>query len=102
MSIISFKKNINKYLALSILILFSFGCKKEEKKCRKIWSCVDVVREEIKKRDSALPVGGATQINDSTLFVTFFDYSISSISKKWVIFGCDCELVYFDDERPYK
>ena len=65
-------------------------------------SCVDVIREEIKKKDSTLPVGGATQINDSTLWITYFDYSISSVSEKYVIFGCDCELVYFDDEKPHK
>ena len=47
-----------------------------------------------------LPTGGATQINDSTLFITFFDYSTNTVSEKYVVLGCECELLYYEDERP--
>ena len=87
---------------LSILILFSLGCSKEEEKCKneKIYACIDVVENEIKKKNSVLPSGGATQLNDSTLFITFFDYSINTVSEKYVVLGCDCELLYYEDEDP--
>ena len=102
MSFISTKNSIGKYIMLSILILFSLGCSKEEKKCKneKIFACIDVVENEIKKKKSVLPTGGATQINDSTLFITFFDYSTNTVSEKYVVLGCDCELLYYEDEDP--
>ena len=34
MSFISIKNSIGKYIMLSILILFSLGCSKEEEKCK--------------------------------------------------------------------
>ena len=102
MSFISIKNSIGKYIMLSILILFSLGCSKEKEKCKneKIFACIDVVENEIKKKNSVLPTGGATQINDSTLFITFFDYSTNTISEKYVVLGCECELLYYEDEKP--
>ena len=102
MSFISIKNSIGKYIMLSILILFSLGCSKEEEKCKneKIFACIDVVENEIKKKNSVLPTGGATQINDTTIFVSFYDYSTTSISEIYAVLGCDCELLYFDNERP--
>jgi hypothetical protein len=102
MSFISIKNSIGKYIMLSILILFSLGCSKEEKKCKneKIYACIDVVEDKNKKKNSVLPSGGAIQLNDSTLFITFFDYSTNTVSEKYVVLGCDCELLYYEDERP--
>ena len=102
MSFISIQNSIGKYIMLSILILFSLACSKEEEKCKneKIFACIDVVENEIKKKNSVLPTGGATQINDSTLFITFFDYSTNTISEKYVVLGCECELLYYEDEKP--
>ena len=102
MSFISTKNSIGKYIMLSILILFSLGCFKEEKKCKneKIFACIDIVENEIKKTNSVLPSGGAKQINDSTLFITFFNSSTNTVSEKYVVLGCDCELLYYEDKDP--
>ena len=102
MLFISIKNSIGKYIMLSILILFSLGCSKEEKKCKneKIYACIDVVEDEIKKNNSVLPSGGATQLNDSTLFITFFNSSTNTVSEKYVVLGCDCELLYYENEDP--
>jgi len=102
MSLISIKNSVGKYIMLSILILFSLGCSKEEKKCKneKIYACIDVVEDEIEKTNSVLPSGGATQLNDSTLFITFFNFSTNTVSEKYVVLGCDCELLYYEDEDP--
>ena len=102
MSFIAIKNSISKYIMLSILILFSLGCFKKEKKCKneRIYACIDVVEDEIKKNNSILPSGGATQLNDSTLFITFFNSSTNTVSEKYVVLGCECELLYYEDERP--
>lgn len=102
MSLISIKNSVGKYIMLSILILFSLGCSKEEKKCKneKIYACIDVVEDEIEKTNSVLPSGGATQLNDSTLFITFFNFSTNTVSEKYVVLGCNCELLYYEDEDP--